>query len=339
MNIKDIAKELGISQSTVSKAINNRKDVGEDVKNRVKEYIEKVGYTPNPLGRRLAINKTNTIGVFIVSRDIMKLNDNFAVEFLDGIAKKAYEINYDLLLFTTVFNKNNKNGYMKLCEERKVEGAIFIGLSLNDTNLESIKNSKIPVAVIDIFLYGKNVFSVRTNNKKGIESALKYCFEKGHKEIGFIKACDGAEVAVERFENFKEIMQKNKLYNENYIVEGDFSKESGYNAANKLIKNKKLPTIIISSNDLMALGAIKAFKENGIKVPEDISVIGYDNITAGEYSEPELTTVGQDAIKIGAEAVEYIIGNRKAGLKLINPFFIERKSVLSNYEKIGRNKK
>ena len=216
---------------------------------------------------------------------------------------------------------------MKLCKEKKVEGVIFIGLSLQDENLAEIKESNIPVSVIDITLEGERVCCISTDNKKGITLAVDYCLKMGHKKIGFIKSCDDTEVGLIRFDTFKKIMEEKNIYENRFVVQGDFSKESGYTSTKLLIEKKDLPTAIIAANDLMALGAIKAFKEAGIRVPEDISVMGYDNILVGEYSEPELTTIGQNALEIGAQAVEHIIKGTELKNKFLEPTLIIRKSV------------
>jgi len=324
--IKDLMNELGVSRGTISKALNDKKGVGEELRKKIKKKAEELAYVPNPIARRLSIQKSNTVGVFLLNRDTMGLKENFGMRFLEGITEIAEKKEYDILFFTITKGFDEGKNYIQLCKERKVEGAIFIGIEEDDLNIKEMEKTKIPISIIDLTLQGENVFNITTDNQKGIELGMDYLLENGHKNIAFIKVDSYCEVAEIRFNEYIKIMKKNKIYNEKNIFEGDFSFESGNKISNEIKKLKERPTAIFCSNDQMALGLMKGLQKSGIKVPEEISIVGFDNIVAGEYSNPALTTIEQDAIKIGKEAFNGIFKKDKSK-KVIKPKLIIRDSV------------
>ncbi|TDX45530.1 LacI family DNA-binding transcriptional regulator [Orenia marismortui] len=331
VKIKDIAKRLGVSPGTISKALNDKKGVSEELKKKIKKLANEMGYRPNLIAQRLSSKKSNTIGVFILSRDKIKLRDSFAIEILDGITEKANKLGYDILLFTTTGNNLNEEQYIELCKARRVEGAIFIGLCSDDPQLEDIRASDIPIAIIDLELDAKNVGYISSDNELGIISALEYLINLGHRKIGFIGSSKTAEVSQIRYKAYQSYLKARNLYKADYVWEGDFTRESGEKVAEEVLRLKDRPTAIISASDSMALGAIKIFKDKGIRIPEDISVIGFDNISATEYSNPRLTTINQDGIALGKEALNFILnksqGNSVPKRRLLKPELIIRDSV------------
>ena len=309
VKLKDIAEKLDVSPGTVSKALNDKQGVGNDLRKKIKSEAEQMGYKPNPIAQRLSTNKSNTIGVFMLNRDNIRLRESFGIEIVDGITEQANQAQYDILLFTITKDTYNQRSYLELCRERKVEGAIFISLCLDDPHIEEIKKAQMPVAVIDVNLEGENLGYVTSDNYSGIEQALDYLFEMGHRKIGFIGSCEGAEVSQIRMQAYQDYMKKAGLYNEQYVWRGDFSKESGHQVAEKIVASSDKPTALIAVSDLMALEIMKTFREAGIAVPEDISIIGFDDIPAARYSDPALTTVAQDGIGLGKEATKFILDN------------------------------
>jgi DNA-binding LacI/PurR family transcriptional regulator len=169
---------------------------------------------------------------------------------------------------------------------------------------------------------------VSSKNIHGIKSGMDYFFKNGHKRIAFLRACYECVVARNRLTAYEEYMKKEGEYREEYIFQGDFSFESGYDIVPKLLDLDEIPTAVLAANDHMALGLIKGLKERGYRVPEDISVMGFDNIAACEYSDPRLTTIAQNPIKIGEEAVKFILDeNREKKICKIDIELIIRDSV------------
>ncbi|NNM67728.1 MAG: LacI family DNA-binding transcriptional regulator [Spirochaetales bacterium] len=335
MTIKDIARLAGVTHSTVSRSLNDSPLVATATKERIKKIAQDTGYSPNSFARRLVTRRSNTLGVFFLSRGELNFMENFGTEFLDGIATASSSNGYDLLFFTMTRELSQKKSYIGLCREKHVEGVIFIGMTSDDPQLEEIASSDIPVCIIDFQLEG--VGFVSTDNEKGTRLALDYLWSKGHRKIAYIGGPTVAPVAMIRERCYQNYMVEKGLGPFLEIFRGDFTTKSGYAQTLDLLRSEKLPSAIMAANDYMALGSVKALKEKGLRVPQDMSVVGYDNVLAGEYADPGLTTVGQDSTEIGLSAVRYLfdkIQNKKPPLtRLINPCLVLRDSVSSVHNK------
>jgi len=343
-NIKDIAKKLGISAAAVSKALNNRKDISEKLKRKVRKTAKELNYTPNSIAKRLVTNKSNTIGVFVFSRQEDTFSKDLGLQFLGGILEEANKNDYDIVLFSTDSDLLNEKSYIELCKERRAEGAIFTGLRLDDPHIKKIKNSTFPISIIDTFIDGENVNFVSTDNKIGVQLALDYLWKLGHRKIAMINGHRNAQVSWERLNAYQDYLEERKVYDESLVFIGDFTEDSGYQCAKKIMRLKELPSAIFVASDLMALGAMKAFKESDFNLPKDMSIIGFDNISIGNYIEPRLTTIGQDAVSMGKWSVRLILNKLKKEPPqkkyLLKPKLIIRESCSSvNINKLDRELK
>jgi len=339
MNIREIAKLLDVSPGTVSKALNDRADVSITLKEKIRKMACEIGYSPNPVARRLSSRRSETIGVFILSRSFLRMKENFAFEFLDGIADEAASNGYDILFFTAESHPSHpwqrehgfESSYIKMCRDRKVDGAVFIGLTENDPHIQEIRNADFPVALIDLNLGFPHLGSFSTDNAKAMNMGLDYILSQGHTEIGVLRSGPNAQVGTIRYESFRNYLKARKLFRSDFVFPGDFTKESGYRQGKIIAAMKERPTCIFCLNDLMALGLMKALAEEGIHTGRDISIMGFDNILAADYIEPGLTTISQNAIEIGKAAVTYLLarirGESPSPVGLLEPELIIRRSV------------
>jgi DNA-binding LacI/PurR family transcriptional regulator len=279
----------------------------------------------------LVTKRSRTLGLFFLSRIELDFMENFGTQFFSGITRAAYTAGYDLLLFTTPRDTENAKSYMRLCKERHVEGAIFIGLTSDDPHLDEIVHSPLPVSIIDYRLDGPNVGFVGTDSSKGIRAAMDWLVACGHDRIAFIGGPEASPVAVLREQTYRDFLRELGPPHAAEVGRGDFSRMSGYRCALEIMDRGHMPTAVLAANDFMALGAIKAFKEHGLRVPADVSVMGYDNAAVSEYADPALTTIGQDTETIGARAVGFIIDrlDQRESERLMNiaPRLIVRESV------------
>ncbi len=331
VTIKDIAKKLDISVTAVSKALNDRKDISKELKIKVRKVAQELDYTPNSIAKRLVTNKNNTIGLFILSRQGSHIKEEtFALRIIAGILDEASKSDYDIVLFSTDSDLLDKKSYIKLCKGRRVAGAIFTGLRLDDPHLNEIKNASFPISIIDTYIEGKNINYISTDNKLGIQKALDHLWELGHRRIAMINGHKNAQVSKLRYNAYKEYLQERGLFDKNLVISSDFTKIGGYQSAIKILGWGKRPTAIFAASDLMAFGVIEAFKENKIKVPQDISIIGFDNIVTSAHIEPKLTTVGQNPFNMGKAAVDLILehlsGESKKKKIILDPEVIIRDS-------------
>ncbi len=331
MTIKDIAKLAGVNHSTVSRSLNDSPLVSAETRERIKAIAREQGYAPNRHAQRLVTRKSRTIGLFYLSRDDLDFMENFGTQFLSGIAEACHARSYDLLLFTTARDLSARSSYLNLCRERHVEGVVFIGLTSDDPHIAEIGESDIPVSAIDYELPGKNVATVTTDSAKGVGMGVDWLHDLGHRRIAFIEGPARSQIARERARAFSDAARRLGILEASLSLEGDFSARSGYARALDAMRASPVPSAIFASNDAMALGAMKALKEHGLRVPVDVSVLGYDNALACEFSDPALSTIAQDARAMGAIAVDAIFdridGKAPAARILVEPRLIERESV------------
>ncbi len=338
ITLKDIAKKLGVSTTAVSKALNNHEDISDELKKKVREVAEELNYSPNAIARRLVSNRSRTLGVFVLSRQDEENVDYLGYTFLLGIINEANKFDFDIVLFTTDSDFLQERSYIDLCEERKVEGAIFLGLHLDDPHLEELKNSKIPIAVIDTDLKGKNNLFVTSDNEKGIKKALSYLYRLGHREIALISGHKGAEITQRRLSAYEEFLKSKNIYNPELVFSADFTEESGYEAGNKIANLTQQPTAVLAMSDIMAIGAMEAIKKYGFKIPGDISFVGYDNIKIAQYTTPSLTSINQDGYSMGKAAAQLTLKSLDIDLNLINNISkISSREIVIDTELIVRN--
>lgn len=302
--LKDIAKKLGVSATAVSKALNDHDDISDKLKMEVRRVAKELNYSPNSIARKLVSRKSRTLGVFMLSRQNKSEVDHMGYTFLHGIINEANLYNYDIVLFTTNSDFLDEKSYLDLSKERQVEGVIFTGLHLNDPHIEELKKSEIPVTVIDTELGGQNNLFVTSDNHFGMEKGLSYLYKLGHRRIALISGHQGAAVTKERLSAYKEFMQRKEIYNPNLIFVSDFTQNGGYKAGEKISVMKNPPTAILSMSDLMAIGAMEALETQDFKIPNDISIVGYDNIDMTTFTRPPLTSIDQDGYDMGRSSVQ-----------------------------------
>lgn len=307
--IKDLAKAAGVSITTVSRALNGYSDVSEKTRRRIKKLAEEMGYRPNAQAQSLVLKKTNTIGVIMSEIKRSNAKDAIAFEVLCGINDRASELDYDILLFSTNPKKQSKKSYSDLCKERNVDGAILQGLRTNDPYLkEVVEQSQFPCVLIDIPVEGEWVGHVTTDNVNGTRQAIQHLVQLGHRKIALINGYDEATVSKDRRSGYILALQEAGLeFDSSIVYDGRFSEEGGSIAMSHILEHHPDVTAVFCASDLMALGALQALEARGLKAPDAMSVVGFDNITIAEYCSPSLTTVSQDRYELGYQAAQLLI--------------------------------
>ncbi|MDV2686212.1 LacI family DNA-binding transcriptional regulator [Alkalihalophilus lindianensis] len=306
--IKDIARVAGVSITTVSRALNGYSDVSEKTRRRIQEVAKELKYSPNAVARSLVMNRSKTIGLLVseISREGAK--DNFTFEVLCGINDRVAELDYDLILFNTNSAQQKVKSYTQLCRERRVEGVILQGIKTDDPYLEEVIESDIPCVVVDVPITGNKVGYVSTDNVDGAKKAVQYLIDLGHQQIAMMNGHEKAFVSQKRKEGYLATLEQNEIpIKEDWILNGEFREEQAEKVALYFLRNHPNVTAIFCASDLMALGVLKAAKTLNIRVPSQLSVIGYDDIVLAEYATPSLTTVAQDKYQIGYEAAGLLI--------------------------------
>lgn len=297
--IRDIAKSAGVSVSTVSKVINNYPNVSAKTKERVLQVIREEQFVPNSTARGLVKGSSQTLGLFLTTG----LTHPFFVQLLSGLEESLKRSGYDLIYLAQI-DWNPEYSLVRHCHSRNVDGVLIFGFQRNDLNFDEMLQSEIPTLFIDLDLLGRRAGYITSDNTNGIMEAVRYLTELGHRKIAFVAGYLDIYVGKLRFEGYRQGIQESKLpYRSDYIYFGDFSRDSGYAAMKQFLQCPEPPTAVVCCSDMSALGVIEAATEAGLTVPEDLSVIGFDDIELSRYTNPPLTTIRQDFQTIGRQAV------------------------------------
>ncbi|MEW9123210.1 MAG: LacI family DNA-binding transcriptional regulator [Thermotaleaceae bacterium] len=327
VTIKDVAKKAGVSISTVSRVINNSKPVSSEIRQKVLEVIEETGYSPNPVARSLVMKKSQLIGVIIPD-----ISNFFIGEILNGIEEIGKMYGYDILLCNTYGDLEQELRYLKLLRAKQVEGIVLMTWYMHDKLTEYLAEEEIPLVLINRNTSQLDIPSVSIDNFKGAYEMTKYLIEAGHQSIGFIRNnLDKDAFGFEQYRGYKQAMEESNLeINERLLQYGNFSLEKAYQIVKQFIEEKIVPSAIFATSDVMAIGAINALLDHGYKVPEDVSVVGFNDIKLASIYRPNLTTIHQPIYDLGAVAMRMII-------KLINEEEIQDKVVILPHELTIRN--
>ncbi|WP_409304106.1 LacI family DNA-binding transcriptional regulator [Peribacillus sp. SCS-155] len=313
VSIVDVAKKANVSTATVSRVINSGK-VKKETSEKVLEAIQKLNYQPNMLARQLRRLETKTI--LVVVPDI---TNTFFSGILRGIEAIAAENGYQVLLGDAQNDIQRESSFLDILRQKKADGMILLTARINGELIDEIAN-EYPVVLACEYIEGSQIPTVSVDNISSARKATDHLIELGHKRIGFISGPLNVIVGRDRLKGFQQSMAQNGLPIDPLLVqEGDFSYESGYNMMLKLLAIEELPTAVFAASDDMAMGAIKAIKSRGLNVPEDISVIGFDDIKFASIFEPALTTMSQPTFEIGSKAMTLLI-------KIINSECVREKT-------------
>lgn len=326
VTITEIAKEAKVSIATVSRVLNNKsKGVSKATRERILNIIEEKGYHPNAIARGLVTKKTKVIGLLLPS-----ITNPFFPEIERGIEDMATTLGYSIILCNTDYDSEREKKYLKLLIERQVDGIIY-ALSVAGENYESIETLKkrgIPFVVFDKYVKDKEIPYIYTENEEAICNMVKYLVDKGHKKIAYISGPLQYVTAKDRLKGYENgLKESNIKLNSSIIKYEAYTIEGGEQATEQLLKENKDFTAITCANDLIAIGALKTLRKYNIKVPEEVSITGFDNIDITDVTYPRITTVHQPKYEIGQIAVKTLI-NLINGENIINKSVILKSSII-----------
>lgn len=326
MTIKNIAKLAGFSSATVSKILNGKdQHISEETRKRVLEVVEREGYIPNGIAKSLRMKNTKTLG--IIMPDVMNL---FFAELARGVEDAAEKRGYSVILCNTDNKESKEERYIQILQEKMVDG-IILTASESSTS-KTLERCNIPIVLVDRDIdVEKKVGRITVNNEEGGYMATSFLINKGCKKIGFISSSKNNKPSAERLKGYKRSLAENGIkLQEELIYFDSFKTETGYNGTLSIIEKLKVDGIFCG-NDSIAMGSLKALKEKGIKVPKDIKIIGFDNISFCEFVDPPLTTIKQPIYEIGEGAVDILVSMIEKRIteltKTLEPVLIERGSV------------
>lgn len=300
--IKDVAKMAGVSTTTVSHVINKTRFVAKETEEAVMQAIKNLKYSPSAVARSLKVNTTKSIGMIVTTSE-----SPYFAEIIHAVEDHCYRQSYSLFLCNTQNDPEKIKNHLDMLAKKRVDGLLVMCSEYTSHSLDILSNAAdIPMVVMD---WGPNTDTdvIEDNSFTGGYIATKHLIDCGHKAIGLIAGELDKTTARTRYEGFVKAMNEANLpIHENWIMEGFFEPEDGYECMNKILVQDNLPTAVFCCNDVMALGAISAITEKGLRVPDDISIIGYDNIHSSRFYAPPLTTIHQSKSRLGAQAVNLL---------------------------------
>lgn len=337
VSLKDISKACGVSIATVSKALNDHSDIGRETKERIRMVARQMGYHPNAAAQALKTNRSNNIGVLFVDEANSGLTHDYFSHVLDSFKKKAEKEGFDITFINGDRSGGNKMSYLSHAIYRGFDGVVIACVEFSDPEVDELIRSNIPVVTIDHSFY--NRISIVSANIKGIRDLVTYIYEQGHRKVAYVHGFENTAVTQSRVASFYKTLQDLGVsIPDEYMISSPYRNiEEAFKATNRLLDLPDPPTCIMYSDDFAAFGGYNAIRERGLRIPDDISVAGYDGIEIAKRISPKMTTIVQDTDKIGKLAAEKLIDliNNPKGT-LIEQIVVEGR--LEKGESVGRIK-
>jgi len=302
VSIKDVAREAGVSVATVSRVCNGSAAVTDSTRRHVLDVAAKLGYSPHGAARSLITSRTSTIGVLLPD-----LYGEFFSEVIRGIDRSAQESGYHLLVSSSHDDEREIVAAFRAMRGR-VDGLLVMSPDLDTRNAVNALRDHFPVVLLNCPAEQDQHDSIVIANYDGAGEALRHLVQRGHRRIAMITGLPRNYDSVERLRAFRDITRDAGIAHEDAIeVGGDFSEAAGFRAGQALLEAHARPTAVFAANDSMAIGALSAFRAGGVRVPEDVSVVGFDDIPMARYMNPPLTTVHVDISALGVRAAERLL--------------------------------
>lgn len=307
--IYDIAKKAGVSPATVSKVFNNYSEVSKRTKEKVQKVANDMGYIPNISAQMLKTNKSFLVGVMFSEGVGIGLEHRFFSTVLESFRKEIGRFGYDTVFINKTVG-DAEIGYLEHSNYRNVDGMFIITALENDVNVNKLKESNLKCVTTDIKYEGIPMIS--SDNIEGGRLAVKYLYDNGHRRIAHLSGPLNTLSAIDRLQGYrKAVGELGITYDpKQYIESGHYGYDAAYQATETLLGRftaSERPTAIFVGADIMAFGAYKAIKDSGLRIPEDISIVGFDDLSSCKFVSPELTTIAQNKILIGREVADTLV--------------------------------
>ncbi len=301
--IREVAEVAGVSYATVSHVINNTRVVSPETRQRVLNAMAELNYRPNALARSLRQGKTNTIGLVLPD----SANPFFA-EISRSIEDAAFNKGYSVFLCNTELDTQRELFYVDVLSKKQVDGIIFVAAGDQTDSLDFLAREGMPVVMIDRNVPNVQVDAVLPDHQLGGFIATQHLVQLGHQRIACIAGPSSITPSAERITGYRNALEQAAIpFDEKLVMRGDYHAQSGMEITHSILQMSPRPTAIFALNDLMALGALRAAAEAGCSVPQDLAVVGYDDLELSQFTNPPLTTIAQPKKEIGRQAVSLLV--------------------------------
>lgn len=326
-SIKDVAREAGVSIATVSRVLNDIDVVNEDTKKKVLDAIKKLGYRPNIVARSLKTQKTKTIGILVPD-----ISSGFYPEIVRGAEDVSNIYDYNVILCNSDFDIEKEKEYLRVLKEKMVDGVIYMSSSLQEETLEIINELNLTTVLVETKDKEESLPSVTIDNIKAVKEATEYLLNKGMRKIAFVGANkDNMNAWKDRYIGYENVLKENGIsIDEGLIYTQGLKVKSGYEAVQYFESNKKEYDAVVCASDEIAMGVINALRDTGKRVPEDVSVIGFNDNIMSSVFYPKITTVKQPSYDMGSVAMRMLI-------KLLNKKEVEKSQFVLDYLFVERD--
>ena len=306
VSLKDIASRCGVSVATVSKALNDQNDIGQETKERIRQAAKEMGYVPNAAAKSMKTNRTHNIGVLFVDEANSGLRHDFFANVLDSFKRNVEKAGYDITFISNDRSRPGRTTYLEHARYRRFDGVVIACVRFDDPEVIELVHSNIPVVTID-HIYNDTT-TIISDNVHGMETLVDYVVANGHRKIAFIHGVDSS-VTKARVITFNRKMEEYGIrVPDEYIMETPYRDTHGaYERTLELLELEDRPTCIFYPDDYASYGGMRAISEKGLKVPDDVSIIGFDGIRVARHIRPRLTTYRQNTEELGAKAAESLI--------------------------------
>jgi len=303
ISIKDIARVAHVSHSTVSRALRNSSLVNPQTRARIQRIADEKGYTVSAVARSLATRRTGTIGVVVTT-----IADPFAGEVVSSVEEFALSHQYAVILAAGHGDPARELRAVHSLQERRVDGILVMASRVGAVYLRMLSKLKVPIVLINSHHPGEFIYSVRIDNVGGGRMATQYLVDLGHRRIAYIGDKSGFQSDTERFAGYREILEEAGFgFEPELVAHGDGTPDGGMEAMRRLLALAKRPTAVFCYNDREAFGAMRAIREQGLRVPADVSLVGFDDLFLSSFTDPPLTTVRQPKREMGVLASEILL--------------------------------
>lgn len=338
MQIKDIAKIAGVGVGTVSRVINNCPDVSEKTRRKVSKIIEKYNYVPNNNARLLKMNDTKNICVFVRG-----VYNPFFSEIVNYIREEISKAGYFMILQQEDYKNGTEEikSMLSLIKENKLKGIISLGAQLYNIDTKLFNEIKIPIVFTSADVLKDNdidsISTIKVENRYSSYNGVKYLINKGHRNIAILLGdINDKGISIERFNGYKRaLFEENFLVNKKYIKYGKYECKSAYEKTLELLEESKEVTAIFAISDLMAVGAAKAITDKGLRVGEDIALLGFDGMDMTKYYFPGISTIEQPKERLAKESINLLLDliNKKSKNRniVIETNLLERESTIKEF--------
>ena len=305
MKIQEVAKRANVSVATVSRTLNNDPRVNPATAQRVWRAAQELKYVPNFQARSLVSGKSRLIGLIVSD-----ITNPFFPELVKGFEDVAVEHGYDMIVASTGYNEERMAGCVRRMIERKVDGVAIMTSEMEQALTEQLELREMPIVYLDVGKPGRLVTNIRVDYQAGIQRAVRHLLDLGHQQIAFISGPDHLKSAQVRRSAFLQCLGEGGIVEDmRYIEQGDHKVEGGLEAMSRLLQLTPRPTAVLASNDLTAIGALRGIHRGTLRVPEDISLIGFDDISLVQFTEPPLTTVRLSRADIARRSFDALLGS------------------------------